>query len=455
MCGLGVTLPPLEMLAPPGPPPGSPPGAPPLGPPQQWMPPGPPQYGQPPQGPPMGMPPGPPPGMPPQPLSLACPICGGGFLIPPELAGQQVACPHCHQPVAVPGGGSFAPPSAPLPMPPSAPASVPQGKPVPVQADNAPPPTFLYPPGFEPPGLKETKAAPAPAPAPVSTPSSDRWSSKGTTNKPSEPVPGRTAPQPRHGEKGPAPAPAKVEPASMYPPGMAPPQAPTKPAAPAPTPTTAPIDSRYPPGMNPPGKVEAPLRPIPVSKVEAAPTPTPVETKPTPAPVVAPSSPAPSRPAAKSKIDELLPPGADVDDLLPPGAADVPTALATPSTPIAASTTPVEDPLLPPGMGEVPVGGPLQQVALPEEEMARQMRELNRPLPPPDAPKDAVLIPTDDGKYVALREPVKTIGKGLEERELHVLPPEVKQKRRLVRNFVVYTIMLLILIAAFYLLLNV
>jgi hypothetical protein len=246
----------------------------------------------------------------------------------------------------------------------------------------------------------------------------------------------------------------------MYPPGMAPPQAPTKPAAPAPTPTTAPIDSRYPPGMNPPGKVEAPLRPIPVSKVEAAPIPTPVETKPTPAPVVAPSStapssPAPSRPAAKSKIDELLPPGADVDDLLPPGAADVPAALATPSTPIAASTTPVEDPLLPPGMGEVPVGGPLQQVALPEEEMARQMRELNRPLPPPDAPKDAVLIPTDDGKYVALREPVKTIGKGLEERELHVLPPEVKQKRRLVRNFVVYTIMLLILIAAFYLLLNV
>ena len=58
--------------------------------------------------------------------------------------------------------------------------------------------------------------------------------------------------------------------------------------------------------------------------------------------------------------------------------------------------------------------------------MARQLRELNRPMPPADAPKDAVLIPTDDGKYVALHEPVKTVGKGLQERELHVLPPEDK-----------------------------
>jgi hypothetical protein len=86
--------------------------------------------------------------------------------------------------------------------------------------------------------------------------------------------------------------------------------------------------------------------------------------------------------------------------------------------------------------------------------MQRQMRELNRPIKPTSLPKDAVVIETEEGNYVALHEPVKTVGHGIDERELHVLPPEVKQKRRLVRNFIVYTVGLVILIVAFALLLK-
>ncbi len=94
----------------------------------------------------------------------------------------------------------------------------------------------------------------------------------------------------------------------------------------------------------------------------------------------------------------------------------------------------------------------MQQVALPEEEMARQLKALNRPLPPSNVPKNAVLIETEEGEYVALREPVKTVGKGLEARELRVLTPEEKARRRLIRNVVVYSVGLIILVTVFMLL---
>lgn len=80
------------------------------------------------------------------------------------------------------------------------------------------------------------------------------------------------------------------------------------------------------------------------------------------------------------------------------------------------------------------------------------MRELKRPPPPERGPGDAVLIPTEEGSYVALHEPVKTVGSGVTERELRVLSPEEKQQRRLIRNIVMYTFALLILIATFILL---
>lgn len=102
-------------------------------------------------------------------------------------------------------------------------------------------------------------------------------------------------------------------------------------------------------------------------------------------------------------------------------------------------------------MQEASAPGALQQVALPEAEMARQLKAMNRPMPT-SAAKDAVVIETEDGNYVTLRDPVKTIGKGLEERELHVLPPEQKKKRRIVRNIVVYSVGLVILYVIFMLL---
>ena len=80
------------------------------------------------------------------------------------------------------------------------------------------------------------------------------------------------------------------------------------------------------------------------------------------------------------------------------------------------------------------------------------MRALNRPVKPTNVPKDAVVIETEDGGYVALREPVKTVGTGAEARELHVLSPEEKSRRRLIRNIVMYTVGLTILIVTFMLL---
>lgn len=80
------------------------------------------------------------------------------------------------------------------------------------------------------------------------------------------------------------------------------------------------------------------------------------------------------------------------------------------------------------------------------------MAEASRPKLPDRLADGSVVIPTDDGKYVALREPVKTVGKGSQERELRVLTPEEKQKRRFVRNVIVYTIGLVILIVTFALL---
>lgn len=240
----------------------------------------------------------------------------------------------------------------------------------------------------------------------------------------------------------------------MYPPGMAPPSKSAR--TPSGTPST-PADNRFPPGFAPqkPASSPPPERPKPAepASIDNRLPPGASPKKPAePAPrSSAPfNTPAPSA-APRGKIDDLLPPGAEESDsLLPPGSGSpVPQSSAVaPLRPVAASPS-VDDALLPPGMGDVVTSGPLQQVALPEEEMARQLKALNRPLPPTNIPKDAVVIETEEGEYVALREPVKTIGKGAEERELRVLSPEVKQRRRLIRNVVVYAVLFTILVVTF------
>lgn len=144
---------------------------------------------------------------------------------------------------------------------------------------------------------------------------------------------------------------------------------------------------------------------------------------------------------ARSKVDELLPPGAEIDELLPPGDASAPLdETAASPTPVAKSSGETES-LLPEG-AEESGRAPMQQIALPEKEMA----EAERPKLPLRAPDGSVVIPTDDGSYTTLREPVKTVGEGINERELVTLPPEVKARRRMVRGIIVYMFCIVVLI---------
>ena len=66
--------------------------------------------------------------------------------------------------------------------------------------------------------------------------------------------------------------------------------------------------------------------------------------------------------------------------------------------------------------------------------------------------RETVVIPTEDGDYVAVREPVKTVGKGSEEIELRRLSPEERLQRRRVTNAIMIFFCLTILILVFMLL---
>jgi DNA-directed RNA polymerase subunit RPC12/RpoP len=120
-----------------------------------------------------------------------------------------------------------------------------------------------------------------------------------------------------------------------------------------------------------------------------------------------------NRPTEATKEDELLPPPArpsrearkkaersEVDDLLPPAAEKK--------------------------------GGQEQPAAAPQGE--QPVRKHRRP---GEAADGSVLIPTEEGKYIALREAVKTVSVGGREVELRRLTPEEKASRRFRRNLFV------------------
>ena len=70
------------------------------------------------------------------------------------------------------------------------------------------------------------------------------------------------------------------------------------------------------------------------------------------------------------------------------------------------------------------------------------------PQPAPATSNDgSILIQTEDGQQVALRDPVKTVGHGDDERELRPLTPEEKTKRRFVRNIAFWVVCAIILLA--------
>jgi hypothetical protein len=59
---------------------------------------------------------------------------------------------------------------------------------------------------------------------------------------------------------------------------------------------------------------------------------------------------------------------------------------------------------------------------------------------------EAAVIPTEDGGFVKLKEPVKKVEVGGEEVELHRLTPEEKARRRFFKNIIMAIIGILALV---------
>lgn len=65
----------------------------------------------------------------------------------------------------------------------------------------------------------------------------------------------------------------------------------------------------------------------------------------------------------------------------------------------------------------------------------------------------SLVIPTEDGTFVTLRDPIKTVGEGDEEMELKSLSPEEREKKKLKKNLIVWGFGLVIIAITLYVLL--
>jgi len=77
----------------------------------------------------------------------------------------------------------------------------------------------------------------------------------------------------------------------------------------------------------------------------------------------------------------------------------------------------------------------------------------NRPIPAP-AEDDEIVIPTEDGGYAKLHEPVKTVAIGDAEMELRRLSPEEKAKRRNRKSLIMLTVGMIFLLVMGYIFMN-
>jgi hypothetical protein len=401
-------------------------------------------------------------------MQLACPICGGGFQVSLEMAGQTVGCPHCQQAVQLPplsgndaaatGHEAVADDAASL-LPPGMEAP-PMPAPVSVAAPSSPPPNSPPPhdPRLPPERKKPTaerKAAKQAEPdrfppgfAGGSTnPQSherERQSPTRQAEKPTSPM----KPTPPVGPREPAPNVAKPTVAAsdeqkererrqrrqrrkqeqqaaiddLLPPGAAPAQALSEPKprstehkqpaakseAPAPEPA---IDSLLPPGKDDPNVM--------------------AHTAPTAAPVM---------PAAHRPTDD------GVDQLLPPGDGGPAAAISAPTPSVAVD---VVDTLLPHGAQAAAATGTTgQQVAIPKA-------PIRLPKAPTDLPPGAIAVPTPDGGFVTVKESAtKTITSGNQAIELRKLSPEEKTKRRRRNNIVLFGFCLVTLVVVMLILMN-
>ncbi len=322
--------------------------------------------------------PAPPPAPPSNAFEMSCPLCAGIFQVTADMAGQQVACPHCDGHVTVPWSSSepAAPPGPPLP------------------SAGAPPPAPVPPP-----------ASTQTMPAPTSSQSKDRG--KGDESKPKSQTD-----------------------SSMYPPGY------TPPAKPKDSPSTKPKERSK-------ARDQAPQKsaPPPADLLPPAATQT---TKDAPTIVTTDKSePAPSQPTTKETKSSR---GTAVDDLLPPGAS-ASSGTAAPEQK-ASLKRPAVDELLPPGATQSADTDSVQRIDLPRKG-ATTAAALNRPIA---APGDTFTIPSEDGGVATIHEPVKKIVAGEEERELHTLTPEEKERARMIKNVIVWTVCAFVLAAALFLL---
>ncbi|MBW3597462.1 MAG: hypothetical protein KY475_09335 [Planctomycetes bacterium] len=346
-------------------------------------------------------------------VQFHCPHCGGLFQIDESLAGQHVSCPLCAGVVAIP---DLSPPAGDYPPP---------------------PPSELgpYPPAPE---HDEAISLGCPICSGVFQVTRSMGGQQVACPHCSNAVmlPEFEAPPP----------PGAEPPAGQWsaPPLSPPPSSEHGWGPPAPTP------SYTPPAPQEPAETHEPLQPSSDDLPPAA-------KKRTTAP-------------AREKADDLLPPGAkatrghpstpapaaDEDDLLPPGASKKKQA------PAAVEKRSKAEELLPPGASKKKSAAVEKKQSKADELLppaAAKSRETTKKRPaeveedsatpagrPGVAADGSILVPTDDGRYVALREPVKTVGKGDREIELRRLTPDEKAARRFKRSLFLATFGLLFLI---------
>jgi hypothetical protein len=329
-------------------------------------------------------------------VQFHCPHCGGLFQIDESLSGQHVSCPLCASVVAIP---ELAPPPAGFPPPP-------------------PPESDPYPPA---PASEEAFQLGCPicsgAFQVTRSMGGQQVACPHCNNAvllPDFEGPSPTAPEPPAADWAEPPqADPTPAPASAY-------------IAPTPAPPEWSSPSAEPHSQDVPARFEAPedLLPPAAAKEEKSPQRT--------APVPEEKSESLLPPAAKSKTPKqsARQPSKQVEELLPPAAAK------TKATAASKSASPADE-LLPPAAGK-------RQDA--KSKQLKDEEEPNRSGRSGVAADGSILVPTDDGRYIALREPVKTIAKHGQEIELRRLSPEEKAQRRFKRNLFVATFGLLFLI---------
>jgi hypothetical protein len=398
-------------------------------------------------------------------VQLHCPLCQGAFQVDDSAAGQNVNCPLCQGVVTIPAfdpagrGVGFGPPVEHAMYPPGF---------APGASTFAPAPSFGLPPSA---GGPEHSLLPPSAPEPLTSAALQLscpicagvfevtpdmaglhlacphcqsavtipalWGNMVPPAPSAEPVPYVPPISPRESAQQNRPE-APLQ--NFYPPGMEPQGRREEPAsAGEEQPIRAPVQQLYPPGFEP---AEA-KRPAPSFEP-------PRERKPA----------AEERPAPRSKSGEAQPPpsitrraGGTIESLLPPGAAPSAEALLPPGPggplgaagllPPSVSPGQVES-MLPPGAAPANAPVPVQQVPLPVPQPALPVGT-KAAKKPARTTGEKILIPTEEGGYVTVREPVKTVGVGEKEVELKVLTPAEKAKRRLIRSAIVGGFCLIVL----------